>query len=43
MFGVAEKYVQQARALVERDRAGADAVKEGAASLKDAYEAGNDG
>lgn len=38
-FEVSPAYVKFARALVERDRAGADAVKNGDQSLKDAYDA----
>lgn len=38
IFGTNHDYVAQARALVERDRAGADAVKAGGLALKDAYD-----
>jgi hypothetical protein len=38
MFGVSHVYVGQARALVEGDRVGADAVKAGALALKDAHD-----
>jgi hypothetical protein len=38
-FAVNYRYIEHARALVERDRAGADAVKSGIRSLKDAYDA----
>lgn len=38
LFGVSPNYVEKARALTERDRAGADAVKNGDQSLKEAYD-----
>lgn len=39
MFGVDEKYIRMARALVERDPDAAAAVKAGSAALADAHEA----
>lgn len=39
IFHISPRYVEHARALVQRDRAGADAVKNGDQSLKDAYDA----
>lgn len=38
MFDVSTGYVQQARALVERDPAGAEQVKAGVVSLREAYD-----